>query len=53
MNGGIMEASALAEFEAEIAKPLHVRYRGYDVYGVGLPTQSPVMLDASEDPRRV
>ena len=45
-NGGIIEASDLAEFEAEISKPLHIRYRGYDVYGVGLPTQSPVMLEA-------
>jgi gamma-glutamyltranspeptidase/glutathione hydrolase len=45
-NGGIMESSDLAEFEAETAKPLHIRYRGYDVYGVGLPTQSPVMLEA-------
>jgi gamma-glutamyltranspeptidase/glutathione hydrolase len=45
-NGGIMEASDLAEFEAEIGRPLHIRYRGYDVYGVGLPTQSPVMLEA-------
>ena len=45
-NGGIMNASDLAEFEAEAGKPLHVRYRGYDVYGVGLPTQSPVMLEA-------
>jgi gamma-glutamyltranspeptidase / glutathione hydrolase len=44
-NGGIMDASDLAEFEAEEAKPLHIRYRGYDVYGVGLPTQSPVMLE--------
>ena len=41
-----MEASDLAEFEAEIGRPLHIRYRGYDVYGVGLPTQSPVMLEA-------
>jgi len=45
-NGGIMDASDLAEFAAEEAKPLHVRYRGCDVYGVGLPTQSPVMLEA-------
>ena len=45
-NGGIMELSDLAEFEAEETQPLHVRYRGYDVYGVGLPTQSPVMLEA-------
>ena len=44
-QGGIMEAADLAEYEAEIGKPLHVRYRGYDVYGVGLPTQSPVMLE--------
>src|SRR5262249_42727870 len=40
------DASDLAEFEAEVTQPLHVRYRGYDVYGVGLPTQSPVMLEA-------
>jgi gamma-glutamyltranspeptidase/glutathione hydrolase len=45
-HGGIMETSDLAEFEAEATRPLHVRYRGYDVYGVGLPTQSPVMLEA-------
>lgn len=45
-HGGIMEAADLAEFEAELTKPLHVRYRGYDVYGVGLPTQAPVMLEA-------
>ncbi|MCW5977864.1 MAG: gamma-glutamyltransferase [Bryobacteraceae bacterium] len=45
-SGGIMETSDLAEFAAEEAQPLHVRYRGYDVYGVGLPTQSPVMLEA-------
>jgi gamma-glutamyltranspeptidase/glutathione hydrolase len=45
-HGGIMEAADLAEFEAEATKPLHVRYRGYDVYGVGLPTQAPVMLEA-------
>ena len=44
-SGGIMDASDLAEFAAEETKPLHVRYRGYDVYGVGLPTQSPVMLE--------
>ena len=45
-HGGIMEPSDLSEFEAEATKPLHVRYRGYDVYGVGLPTQAPVMLQA-------
>ena len=45
-NGGIMEASDLDEYEAEVTQPLHVRYRGYDVYAVGLPTQGPVMLEA-------
>lgn len=40
-----MDATDLAEFMAEETRPLHVRYRGYDVYGVGLPTQSPVMLE--------
>jgi gamma-glutamyltranspeptidase/glutathione hydrolase len=43
-QGGVMELADLAEYEAEAAPPLHVRYRGYDVYGVGLPTQAPVML---------
>lgn len=45
-NGGVMDSSDLAEYEAEVSKPLHIRYRGYDIYGVGLPTQSPVMLEA-------
>lgn len=45
-HGGILDASDLADFQAEEAAPLHIRYRGYDVYGVGLPTQSPVMLEA-------
>jgi gamma-glutamyltranspeptidase/glutathione hydrolase len=44
-HGGIMDAADLAEYQPEVAKPLHVRFRGYDVYGVGLPTQSPVMLE--------
>ena len=40
-----LELSDLAEFAAEETAPLHVRYRGHDVYGIGLPTQSPVMLE--------
>jgi hypothetical protein len=44
-NGGIMEASDLAEFAAELTKPLHVRYRGYDVY-------DPVKVGFQEPPER-
>ena len=45
-HGGIMEADDLAEFAAEETAPLHVRYRGYDVYGVPPQTQGHVMLQA-------
>jgi len=45
-GGGIMELADLAEFAAEETKPLHVNYKGYDVYSVPPPTQGHVMLQA-------
>jgi gamma-glutamyltranspeptidase/glutathione hydrolase len=45
-DDGIMELADLGEFRAEETKPLHVKYRGYDVYSVPPPTQGHVMLQA-------
>ncbi|MDA1313498.1 MAG: gamma-glutamyltransferase [Acidobacteria bacterium] len=45
-DGGIMDLADLSEFAAEQAKPLHVNYKGYDVYSVPPPTQGHVMLQA-------
>jgi gamma-glutamyltranspeptidase/glutathione hydrolase len=44
--GGVMELEDLAQFAAEETKPLRVRYKGYDVYGVPPPTQGFTMLEA-------
>ena len=45
-DGGIMELADLSEFAAEETKPLHVNYKGYDVYSVPPPTQGHVMPQA-------
>lgn len=45
-DGGVMELADLSEFRAEETKPLHIKYRGYDVYSVPPPTQGHVMLQA-------
>ena len=45
-DGGIMALADLAEFRAEETTPLHIQYRGYDVYSVPPPTQGHVMLQA-------
>lgn len=45
-DGGIMELADFAEFAAEQTKPIHVNYKGYDVYSVPPPTQGHVMLQA-------
>ena len=45
-DGGIMEMADLGEFAAQEAEPLHIRYKGYDIYGVPPPTQGHVMLQA-------
>jgi gamma-glutamyltranspeptidase/glutathione hydrolase len=45
-QGGLMDADDLAEFAAETPEPLHIRYRGYDVYSIPPQTQGHVMLQA-------
>lgn len=44
--GGLMRASDLAEFHAEVEQPQMVSFRGYDVYKTGFWAQGPVMLEA-------
>jgi gamma-glutamyltranspeptidase/glutathione hydrolase len=43
--GGLMRASDMAKFRAEIDQPTKVTYRGYEVYKVGFWSQGPVMLE--------
>jgi gamma-glutamyltranspeptidase/glutathione hydrolase len=45
-DSGIMELADLSAFAAEETTPLHIKYRGYDVYSVPPPTQGHVMLQA-------
>jgi gamma-glutamyltranspeptidase / glutathione hydrolase len=42
--GGILTEEDLATFEGRVEAPLHVAYRGYEVYKPGFWTQGPVML---------
>jgi gamma-glutamyltranspeptidase / glutathione hydrolase len=42
--GGLMRASDLASFRAEIEQPLKVKYRDYEVYKVGFWSQGPALL---------
>jgi gamma-glutamyltranspeptidase/glutathione hydrolase len=42
--GGLMRASDLASFRADIDQPTKVSFHGYDVYKVGFWSQGPVML---------
>jgi gamma-glutamyltranspeptidase/glutathione hydrolase len=44
--GGLMRASDMAKFHAEIDQPTKVTYRGYEVYKVGFWSQGPAMLEA-------
>lgn len=44
--GGLMRASDMAKFRAEIDQPTRVTYRGYEVYKVGFWAQGPAMLEA-------
>jgi gamma-glutamyltranspeptidase/glutathione hydrolase len=44
--GGLMRASDMAKFHAEIDQPTKVAYRGYEVYKVGFWAQGPAMLEA-------
>ncbi|HKQ92472.1 MAG TPA: gamma-glutamyltransferase family protein [Blastocatellia bacterium] len=43
--GGLMRASDMAKFRAEIDQPTKVVYRGYEVYKVGFWAQGPAMLE--------
>ena len=46
-NGGSMlDASDFADFNAEEAEPLHIRYKGYDIYGCPPSSHGHVMLQA-------
>lgn len=45
-DGGLLEESDFAEFAAEEAQPLHVRYKGYDLYGCPPNSHGHVMLQA-------
>ena len=42
--GGILADEDLATFEGRVEAPVHVAYRGYEVYKPGFWTQGPVML---------
>jgi gamma-glutamyltranspeptidase/glutathione hydrolase len=42
--GGILAEEDLAGFEGRVEEPVHVAYRGYEVYKPGFWTQGPVML---------
>ncbi len=44
--GGLMRASDLATFHAELEEPKHVTYRGFEVYKVGFWSQGPMFLEA-------
>ena len=44
--GGLMRASDLAAFKADIDQPTKVSFHGYDVYKVGFWSQGPAMLEA-------
>ena len=45
-NGGLIAASDLANYHAEIDTPKSTTYRGYEVFKPGFWTQGPVMLEA-------
>ena len=42
--GGILSEDDLATFHGRIEEPMHVAYRGYEVYKPGFWTQGPVLL---------
>jgi gamma-glutamyltranspeptidase / glutathione hydrolase len=43
--GGLMRASDLASFHAEIEQPTKINYRGYEIYKVGYWSQGPALLE--------
>jgi gamma-glutamyltranspeptidase/glutathione hydrolase len=44
--GGILAEDDLATFEGRVEAPVHVPYRGYEVYKPGFWTQGPVLLQS-------
>lgn len=44
--GGLLRASDMAAFRADIEEPTSVNFHGYEVYKVGFWSQGPVMLEA-------
>jgi gamma-glutamyltranspeptidase/glutathione hydrolase len=44
--GGLMRASDLASFKAEIDQPTKINFQGYEVYKTGFWAQGPVLLQA-------
>jgi gamma-glutamyltranspeptidase/glutathione hydrolase len=43
--GGLMRASDLAAFRADLDQPARVNYRGYEVYKAGFWSQGPMLLE--------
>jgi gamma-glutamyltranspeptidase/glutathione hydrolase len=42
--GGAMSLADLADYEARIREPVHTTYRGYDIYGMPLPSSGGVTV---------
>jgi gamma-glutamyltranspeptidase/glutathione hydrolase len=42
--GGLLRASDLARFSAEVDQPTHISYHGYEIYKTGFWAQGPVLL---------
>ena len=45
-QGGVLSASDLAEYEAHEAEPIHINYKGYEVYEAAPNSQGHVLLQA-------
>ena len=43
-NGGLLRVEDFAEFEVLVAEPARIRYRGYDVLGIPVPSGCTTML---------
>lgn len=44
VNPGTMTLADLANYEARIRLPLHSKYRGYDIYGMSLPSSGGIVI---------
>ena len=43
-NGGLITADDLASYRARLRPPTHIRYREFDVYGIGPPSSGGITL---------